>query len=142
MNQSIAAANKAALHRIIAAYAIGNLEPLLSSLDQDAVWTSYGPREELRFAGTHKGRDNCLAGLSLMAADFALHSYEIVEMIAENDVVWMHARIETSRRAGGARHTLDVANRWQFREGKIVGIAEFYDSASMLMRDGKLRAAG
>jgi ketosteroid isomerase-like protein len=142
VNSSIVAANKAALTRIIAAYAIGDLAPLLDALDFAAVWTSYGPPDQLRFAGRHDGRDNCLAGLSQMATDFALHSYEIIELVAEGDIVWMQAKLETSRRAGGPRHVINVANRWEFRGGKIMAITEFYDSASMLVRDGKLRAAG
>jgi ketosteroid isomerase-like protein len=139
---SSSAANKAALNRIIAAYAVGDLGPMLNALHADVVWTSHGPPDQLRFAGKHDGRDSCLAGLSLMAADFALHSYEIVELVAEGDIVWMQARLETSRRTGGPRHILDVANRWQFRDGKITSITEYYDSASMLMRDDRLRAAG
>jgi ketosteroid isomerase-like protein len=135
-------ANKAALHRIIAAYAIGDLTPMLSALHPDVVWTSHGPPDQLRFAGKHVGRDNCLAGLSLMAADFALHSYEVVELVAEGDIVWMQARLETSRRTGGPRHVIDVANRWRFRDGKVMSITEYYDSASMLMRDNRLKAAG
>jgi ketosteroid isomerase-like protein len=137
-----AAANKVALNRIITAYAVGNLEPLLAALDADVVWTSHGPPDQLRFAGSHKGRDDCLAGLSSMATDFALHSYEIVELIAEGDVVWMQARVATSRRTGGPLHTINVANRWQFRDGKVVSITEYYDSASMLMNDGRLKATG
>lgn len=136
------AANKAALHRIIAAYAIGDLTPLLEALHPEVVWASHGPPDQLRFAGKHEGRDNCVAGLSLMATDFALHSYDIVELVAEGDIVWMHARLETSRRAGGFRHVLDVANRWQFHDGKIMSITEYYDSASMLMRDNRLKATG
>ena len=139
---SSSAANKVALNRIIAAYAIGDLTQLLDALSADVVWTSHGPPDQLRFAGAHEGRDNCLAGLSIMAADFALHSYEVVEMIAEGDVVWMQARVETSRRTGGPRHTINVANRWEFRDGKVVSITEYYDSASMLMNDGKLKAVG
>ena len=142
MTSSTAAANKVALNRIIAAYAIGNLEPLLAALEPGVVWTSYGPPDLLRFAGRHEGRDNCLAGLSAMATDFALHRYEIVELVAEGDVVWMQARVETSRRTGGPRHTISVANRWQFLDGKVVSITEYYDSASMLMNDGRLKAAG
>jgi ketosteroid isomerase-like protein len=139
---SLSTANKAALHRIIAAYAIGDMAPMLSALHPDVVWTSHGPPDQLRFAGRHEGRDNCLAGLSLMAADFALHNYEIVELVAEGDIVWMQARLETSRRTGGPRHIIDVANRWQFRDGKVMSITEYYDSASMLMRDDRLRATG
>jgi ketosteroid isomerase-like protein len=136
------ARNKASLRRIISAYGHGDMGPLLEALHPDIVWISHGPPQFLRFAGKHVGRDNCLVGLSSMGADFALHNYEIVEIVAEGDIVWMQARLETSRRSGGSRHVIEVANRWQFADGKIVHLTEYYDSASMLLRDDKLKAAG
>jgi ketosteroid isomerase-like protein len=59
-------------------------------------------------------------------------------MIGEGDVVWIEARLETTRRRDRTQHSIDVAARWQFREGRIVRIDEYYDSASLLMREGRL----
>jgi hypothetical protein len=141
VSESTVAANKAALTRIITAYGLNDVGPMLDSLHDDIVWVSNGPMPLLRFAGKHVGRNNAVAGLSMMATDYALHSYHIVEMVGEGDVVWMQARLETTRRGDGTQHTIAVANRWQFREGRIVRIDEFYDSASLLLREGRVVTA-
>ncbi len=143
MSSSTVAANKAALTRIITAYGLSDVGPLLASLHDDVVWVSNGPAQLFRFAGKHVGRSNAIAGLSAMATDYALHSYQIVELVGEGDVVWMQARLETTRRSDGTKLAIEVANRWQFREGHVVRIDEYYDSASLLMREGRLiRATG
>jgi ketosteroid isomerase-like protein len=140
---SSVAANKAALTRIITAYGLNDVGPLLAALHDDIVWISNGPDEHLRFAGKHVGRANAIAGLSAMATDYTLHSYRIIEMIGEGDVVWMQAQLETTPRRGGPRHVVDFANRWEFRDGKIVSIIEYYDSATLLLRESRLvKAAG
>jgi ketosteroid isomerase-like protein len=140
---SIVAANKAALTRIITAYGLSDVAPLLAALHDDIVWVSNGPQQLFRFAGRHVGRNSAIAGLSAMATDYALHSYQIVELVGEGDVVWMQARLETTRRSDGTLLVIDVANRWEFCNGRVVRIDEYYDSASLLMREGRLiRAAG
>ncbi|HEY1836132.1 MAG TPA: nuclear transport factor 2 family protein, partial [Rhizomicrobium sp.] len=143
VNTSSVAANKAALTRIITAYGLNDVGPLMAALHDDVVWISHGPEEHLRFAGKHVGRANAVAGLSAMAADYTLHSYRIIELTGEGDVVWMQAQLETTPRRGGPRHVVDFANRWEFRDGKIVSIVEYFDSASLLLRENRLvRATG
>ena len=47
--------NKTLMLSVIAAFQVGNLEPLFAALSPDVVWKATAPREFFRFGGTHRG---------------------------------------------------------------------------------------
>jgi len=136
-----AAENKALIQRILGAYAQSDLEPLLAAIHPDIVWTSQAPEAHYGFGGSHKGRAGTLAGMAKIATEYQLNTYKVVELVGEDEIVWMTANVDFSHRKSGARLKFPLVSRWQFKDGKVVALTEYYDSASLLLEEGRLVAA-
>lgn len=137
-----AAANKDHVRRILAAYAQSDLEPLLQAIHPEIVWITQAPPEYYPFGGRHEGRAGTLAGMAKIATIYSLNGYEIAELIAEGDVVWMTANLDFTHRKSGARLQFQLVSRWEFKDGKVLKLTEYFDSASVLLQEGRLAATG
>ena len=133
-----AAANKSLVRRVLSAYAQSDLAPLLEIIHPDIVWISQAPAACYGFAGRHDGRAGVLAGMAKIATDYQLNSYNVGELVGEGDVVWMTAELDFTHRKSGARLKFPLVARWQFQDGKLIALTEHYDSASLLMQEGRL----
>jgi ketosteroid isomerase-like protein len=130
--------NKELLRKVIRAYVQGDLAPLMASSTDDVMWDSNAPAGQYRFGGSFKGHMGLKEALSLVATEFAILRYDIHEMTGEGDVVWVLSDLEVVENKTGKRVRLELANRWQFRDGKIASCREFFDSAGVLARLGRL----
>jgi len=137
-----AAENKALIQRILAAYGQSDLTPLLEAIHPDIEWVSQAPEQHYRFGGSHKGRAGTLAGMAKIATDYQLNTYKVVELIGEGDVVWVTTDVDFTHRKSGTRLKFPLVSRWQFQDGKVIALTEYYDSASLLLEEGRLVAAG
>jgi ketosteroid isomerase-like protein len=133
-----AAENKALVRRVLGAYAQSDLSPFLEAIDADMVWTVQAPAGSYGFAGRHLGRAGVLAGMGKIATDYQLNRYHVVELVAEDDVVWMSAEVDFTHRKSGTQLSFPMVSRWQFRNGKVAALTEFYDSASLLIQEGRM----
>jgi ketosteroid isomerase-like protein len=122
---SDAASNKAIVKRILTAYAVGDLSPLLAALDDNVSWTSNALVGHYRFGGRRHGRGGVIEGLSLIAADYEITRYEVREMIAERN---------------SRNMDFMLVSRWQFRAEKLVSFCEFFDTASVMQQQGRVAA--
>jgi ketosteroid isomerase-like protein len=129
-----------ALRRIIEAYVQGDLEPLMVAAADDIVWNSNVPAPQFRFGGQFHGRIGLKEGLSLLASEFSLVRYDVREMTGDGDIVWVLSDVIVSEHRTGRRASVTLANRWQFRSGKIVSCTEFFDSVSVLIALGRIEA--
>jgi ketosteroid isomerase-like protein len=134
--------NKDMLGRVIRAYVQGDLAPLMDNAADDIVWNSNASAEHYRFGGRFKGHLGLKEGLSLVATEFGILRYDIREMTEEGDVVWALSELEVLEHKTGKRARVMLANRWQFRGGKIASCTEFFDSAGVLKELGRLGAVG
>ncbi len=130
--------NKAHVQRILTAYAQSDLEPLLNAIHPDIEWTSQAPAAFYGFGGCHRGRAGTLAGMAKIATDYQLNAYKVSELVAEGEVVWMSANVDFTHRKSGTRLKFPLVSRWQFNDGKVVALTEYYDSASLLLEEGRL----
>lgn len=133
-----AAANKALVRHILEAYAQADLAPLLDAIHPDVTWTACGPSPFYGFAGRHAGRAGVLAGMSKIATDYAMDQYRVAELIAEGDVVWMTANVEFTHRKSGTRMAFPLVSRWEMKDGQVFSLTEYFDSATLLLQEGKL----
>lgn len=136
-----AADNKALVQRVLAAYAQSDLEPLLQVIDPNVIWISQGPVQHYAFGGMHSGRAGVLAAMSKLAMAYQLHSYNVVELVGEGDVVWMTAQVDFTHRRSKQRLAFPIVSRWQVRDGRVLSVTEYYDSASLLLQEGQLAPA-
>jgi ketosteroid isomerase-like protein len=130
--------NKEVLRKALAAYSAGDLEPVLSLLHADAVWIAHTLEGHYRFGGRHVGRTGALAALSMIAADYSIDTYDVREMVAEGDIVWVASTVRLTRRATQTSMTVKLVNRWQFRDGKIAGCEEYFDTAGVMVQEGRV----
>ncbi len=137
-----AADNKEQVRRILRAYAQSDLEPLLQAIHPQIVWTTQAPTEFYPFGGRHDGRAGTLAGMAKIATIYSLNAYDVVEIVGEGDVVWMTADLDFTHRRSGARLRFQLVSRWQFQDGKVLKLTEYFDSASVLLQEGRLAATG
>ncbi len=133
-----AADNKALVRRILEAYAQSDLGPFLDAIDPGIVWTSAAPETHYGFGGRHIGRAGALASVAKIATEYQLNHYEVAELVAEDEIVWMTANVDFTHRRTGQRQRFPLVSRWQIRAGKILSLTEYFDSASMLIREGRL----
>jgi ketosteroid isomerase-like protein len=129
------------MRRVLKAYGEGDQEPVTAILHDDIVWTSNSPLELFRFGGRHHGKSEAIMGMAMISADYTTHHYDVLELVAEDDVVWMTAKLDMTSRRNGRNFKLSLASRWQFRDGMLVGITEYYDSASVALTENRVTAA-
>jgi ketosteroid isomerase-like protein len=133
-----AESNKEAMRRVLAAYGAGDFAPVTALLHPDIVWMSNAPKEIFRFGGTHSGKTEAMVGMAMIAAEYDTHHYEVVELVAEGDVVWMTAKLDMTSRRNGVHFVLPIASRWQFSGGLLVAITEYYDLATIALLEGRV----
>jgi ketosteroid isomerase-like protein len=121
-------ANKDLLRRILIAYGEGDLAPMRAALDPDVVYFSHGPQEFFRFGGRHEGFGDTIAALSAIASDYAVHRYQIRELIGEGEIVWLTAEVDATDRRRKTRLKITLAARWQFKGGRVISVEEYFDS--------------
>jgi ketosteroid isomerase-like protein len=131
-------ANKQVLRRVLKAYEGGDYEPIFAALDEDVVWSSNSLANHYRFGGTRRGRAGVVEALSMIAADYEISRYDVIEMIGEGDVIWATSELSLFDRKTRRALTFPLINRWQFRGGKIVSCSEFFDTAAVLQQQGRI----
>lgn len=136
-----AAGNKALVQRVIAAYAQSDIDPFLESISEDFIWTSTAPEDFYGFGGRHLGRAGALAVVSKIATEYQLNAYDVVELVGEGEIVWMTANVVFTYRRSGIGQEFKLVSRWHVRNGRILALTEYFDSASLLLKEGRLVAA-
>jgi len=127
-----------ALRAIMGAYLQGDLAPLRAIASDDIVWDSNARRSQFRFGGIFKGRVGLQEALALIASEFAMLKYDVQEIVGEGDIVWALSDVILSEHKTGKRASFRLANRWQFRDGKLVELTEFFDTAGVLADLGRI----
>ncbi len=136
----MASRHHAALRRVIDAYVQGDLEPLMLAAADDVVWNSNVPPSHFHFGGQFHGRIGLKEALSLIAREFSLVRYDVREMTGDGDVVWALSDVILSEHRTGRRACVKLANRWHFRDDKIVSCTEFFDGVGLLIALGRVDA--
>ena len=135
-------ANKALLARILTAYGEGDLAPMRAALDPAVVYHTHGPTEFFRFGGRHEGLAATIAALSAIASDYAVHRYQIRELIGEGEIVWLTADVDATDRRRKMRLAITLASRWQFHSGRVVAVDEYFDSGEVALKQGLAAVSG
>ncbi len=127
-----ASSNKALLSKCYDAYARFDPEPLVRLFDGAASYNTVGRREDFTFAGPCYGRSAVLDNIARIHADYDLEKYEISRMIAQDDLVAVHADIGFRYKSTGNLVAVDKVDLFRMRDGKIIEFNEFFDTASAL----------
>lgn len=137
LRQTAAAANKDLLSRCYDAYALSDPEPLVSLFDDEASYNSVARCDDFSFAGPCHGRRAVLDNIARIHADYDLEKYAINRMIAQDDLVAVHADVGFRYKSTGNLVAIDKVDLFRMRDGKIIEFNEFFDTASAYdMREG------
>jgi ketosteroid isomerase-like protein len=139
---SSAAENKSAILGVLKAYGQGDLEPLLALLDEKIEWTSEAQQKHFRFGGVRHGIVQVKEGLAALATDFSVLSFRVNETVAEGDIVWAQSDAEVRDNRELRTQVLAIASRYQFRNGKLIAVREFFDTAKAVDTFGTRPYAG
>lgn len=136
-NNTAATANKNLLSRCYDAYAACDPQPLVSLFDEEASYNSVARCDEFSFAGPCHGRRAVLENIARIHADYDLEKYAINRMIAQDDLVAVHADVGFRYKSTGNLVAIDKVDLFRMRDGKIIEFNEFFDTASAYdMREG------
>lgn len=133
------------MRTIVAAFGQSDLRPLMDALHEDVVWRSASRHEgPFSFSGDYRNRAGVLEVLSHISRDYTVHHMKPKDVTASGDVVWglfdVDLRFDPKgKNANTAIIQLDIAIRWQLKDGKIIEHQAFFDTARLLMLQGQFQ---
>jgi ketosteroid isomerase-like protein len=113
-----------------AAFARGDVATILNALSPDVEWTLEGP-EIIPFAGHRNGLDEVAKFFEALATTQTGQKLTISQFIAQDDVVATVGRYSAVVVATGKQIDGAVAHFFTIRDGKIVKLQDFADTAQM-----------
>ena len=131
---------------VIAAFAVGDLRPLIAAIHKDIVWKTGAPHDHLfRFGGIHQRRAGVMEVTGEIASEYVFRRLEPREIIAKGDIVWGLFDAEVKYQPVGDTRVypllqLDIAIRWRVQDGKIIEHQAFFDTAALLRQRGDIKA--
>jgi ketosteroid isomerase-like protein len=132
------------MRRVAAGFEKSDLQPLLEAMHDDIVWKTASRQEGVfRFGGEYKGRAGVLNVMSQLAMDYTFRRLTPKEILASDDTVWGLCDAVLSFDPKGkpvAANTvnLEIAIRWRLKDGKIIEHQAFFDTAALLIQQGRL----
>ena len=126
-----AEANVEFVRGLWAAFGRGDMAPFVGALADDVELTIQGP-SELPFTGTARGRDAALAVLGRIAEVLEPDVHEPREFIGQGDTVVVLGHERGTGKATGRPYEADWAQVYTVRDGRIVAIREYGDTAAWL----------
>jgi ketosteroid isomerase-like protein len=126
-------ADREAMRRVIeeayAARGTGNIKGLMAAFHTDAVFELAGDRKALEIAGAIHGHPNIEQAMTGFIGAFAFLKRDILSMIADGDRAAVHSRLTIRFVPKDKTFTTDVMDLFKFKDGKIVELVEFADTA-------------
>ncbi|RUX33829.1 nuclear transport factor 2 family protein [Mesorhizobium sp. M2A.F.Ca.ET.042.01.1.1] len=111
------------------AYADRDIEGALSQCAEDVVFRWIADPRQSRHAGTAHGKQEFLSRLLALDDDFEYRHFVPVEIIDGGDKVAAQVEIHMTRRTTGEELIMRTANFWTVRDGEIIEMVEYYDTA-------------
>jgi ketosteroid isomerase-like protein len=132
------------MRKVAAGFEKSDLQPLLEAMHEEIVWKTASKQEGVfRFGGEYKGRAGILDVLAGMSMDYTFCHLRPKEIFAKEDVVWglfdAALSIDPKGKLVPANIVnLDMAIHWRLKDGKIIEHQAFFDTAALLMQQGRL----
>jgi ketosteroid isomerase-like protein len=107
----------------------GHADELMSAFHADAVFRLAGDKKVVAVADTIEGHGNIRGAMRGFIEKFEFRGREIISMIFDGDRAAVHSRINVRHRGDPEAYTTDILDLFTFRDGKIVELVEFADTA-------------
>jgi hypothetical protein len=132
------------LRKVAAGFEKSDMQPLLDAMHDDIVWKTASKLDGVfRFGGEYRGRTGLLTVLSQLAMDYTFRRITPKEILASGDTVWALCDAVLSFDPKGKSVTantvdLEIAIHWKLKDGKIIEHQAFFDTAALLIQQGRL----
>ncbi len=120
--------NKVVLRQAYEAYAELNAEPLISALADDVTYNSVARCSDFRFAGPCYGGDAFVGNLKCIADEYQLKRFDVLDVVAEGDLVAVHADVAFEERETGRLAETEKLDVFRMFNGHITEFNEFFDT--------------
>ena len=132
------------LRKVAAGFEKSDMQPLLDAMHDEIVWKTASRQEGVfRFGGEYHGRAGLMTVLSQLAMDYTFRRITPKEILASDDTVWALCDAVLSFDPKGKSVTantvdLEIAIHWKLKDGKIIEHQAFFDTAALLIQQGRL----
>jgi ketosteroid isomerase-like protein len=131
---------------VLEAWGQADLGPAYEAFDENIVWKSASTNEDgvFRFGGIYKGRTQVIALLSQLSTRYYFQRCVTKEIISNGEIHWglfeAHGTYIPPGDSASAGKPINVetAFRWRIRNGKILEVQSFFDTAALLAQQGQL----
>jgi uncharacterized protein (TIGR02246 family) len=120
---------KALIDRAYEARRTEDLEGILALFHPDARFELAGSKQHTKVAGAANGHHELRATLTGLIAAFQFVRRDVINTVIENDQAVVHSRVTLRYVPKDRLVTTDLLDLWKFRDGKIVELVEFADTA-------------
>jgi ketosteroid isomerase-like protein len=107
----------------------GRANELMSAFHAEAVFRIAGDKDVVAVAQPIEGHGNIHGAMQDFIKTFTFSDREIISMIFQDDRAAVHSRIKVRFVPSGMTSTTDLLDLFTFRDGKIVELVEFADTA-------------
>ncbi|QPC91299.1 nuclear transport factor 2 family protein [Mesorhizobium sp. INR15] len=111
------------------AYANRDIEGALAHCADNVVFRWIADEAHSHHAGVARGKQEFLARLMALDGQFEYRRFVPGEIIDGGDKVAAQVELHLTRRTTGKEFVMRAANFWTIRDGKIVEMVEYYDTA-------------
>ena len=120
---------KALIERAYEARRTGDIEGIMAVFHPDGKFELAGSKEHTATVGTAQGHQELRATLAGLVAAFQFVQRDIVSIVIEDERAAVHSRVKLRFVPKDKTVTTDLLDLWKFRDGKIVELVEFVDTA-------------
>jgi ketosteroid isomerase-like protein len=107
----------------------GNIEDLMSAFHPEAVFELVGSKATLAVAGASQGHQDVRTTMTGFVKAFDFIHRDIISITIDGDRAAVHSRIRVRFIPGNKTVTTDILDSFRFKDGKIIELVEFADTA-------------
>ena len=124
---------EAVIDRCYAARQEGDIETLMAAFDPDAVFELAGSKEMVAAVGAAKGHQAVRTTMTGLIEVFDFIDRDIIGIVIDGERAAVHSRVKIKYVPLDKTFTTDLLDLFHFKDGKIVELVEFADTA--LLKD-------
>lgn len=123
--------NLEVVQKLYTAFGAGDMPGILSSLSEDIDWIFNARPEDVPFGGHHQGHEGMIKFFSTVGQTVEILEFGPTEINQMGDKVLVLGHEQVRVRATGKVFQSDWAHFFTVKNGKVVRLREFYDTASL-----------
>lgn len=120
---------EAVIDRCYAARQKGDIETMMAAFDKDGAFGLAGSKEMVAAVGTAQGHEAIRESMTGLVAAFDFIDRNIICMVIDGERAAVHSRVRIRYVPSDRTFTTDLLDLFHFKDGKIVELTEFADTA-------------